>query len=81
MGLTSDQERQVLAHIQTKVAGGCPMCGNRNWSLEQDVSFLGILDPEYRQPVEGKIFPVITATCSNCFWVAHFSVKRMGVLG
>lgn len=80
MGLTGNQQQMVLNHIRSKVAGGCPMCGNRNWNIEPDLQYLGILDPEYKQPIEGSVYPVVTAMCTNCHFVAQFSAMRVGVL-
>jgi len=80
MGLTKYQQEQVRSHIKSKVSGGCPMCGQRNWNIESDLQFLGALDPEYRQPIEGVLYPLVTAVCGNCYYIAQFQAMRLGIL-
>ncbi len=80
MGLTKEQQELVMNHLDQKMGKVCPMCSNRNWKIEPDLQFLGALDPEYRQPIAGKIFPIVTAMCNNCYFLAQFSAMKIGVL-
>lgn len=50
-------------------------------SVEADVQFLGVLDPAYRQPVEGSVYPVVSVTCNDCYHVLHFSAMKLGLIG
>ena len=56
------------------------MCGNRNWTIESDLQYLGALDPEYKQPIEGSIYPLVTAMCTNCFFLAQFAAMKLDIL-
>lgn len=80
MGLSKSQTEQVLSHVRSKVTSGCPMCGQKNWSIESDLHFLGILDLEFRQPIEGKVYPLVTAVCQNCYCVIQFQAMRLGIV-
>lgn len=80
MSLTNEQQGLVMNHLQQKIGNACPMCGNRSLGVLPDVQFLGALDPEYRQPIAGKIFPIVTAMCNNCYFIAQFSAMKIGVL-
>jgi hypothetical protein len=60
--------------------GGCPICGQRNRTIDSELQYLGVLDPEYRQPVQGAAYPLVTAACDNCYFVAQFQAKRLGIL-
>ena len=79
MGLSYDQQQKITAHLQLRARAGCPLCGQRNFAIDDDVQFLGVLDPEFKQPVEGKVYPVISVTCNNCFHTLHLSAMRLGL--
>lgn len=80
MPLSADQKQRIVAHLEANLHAGCPLCGSRNMSIEQDVQFLGVIDPEYKQPVEGNIYPVVSVTCDRCFHMFHLSAMRLGLL-
>lgn len=80
MPLTSKQEKKVISHIRNKVTRGCPMCGEKNWQIEADLQFMGMLDSEYLQPIEGSVYPAVTTVCDNCFHVVQYSAVKIGIL-
>lgn len=80
MPLSESQQNQVRSHLRSKMRGPCPLCGERNWSVEQDIQFHGILDAEYKQPVEGSVFPVVSVTCDNCYYTFQLPARRLGIL-
>ena len=79
MGLSSEHQRKITAHLESKMRSGCPLCGARNFSIEDDVQFLGVLDPEYKQPVEGKVYPRVSVICNNCYYTFQLAAKPLGL--
>ncbi|MCI0339533.1 MAG: hypothetical protein L0216_00035 [Planctomycetales bacterium] len=77
MPLSSSKKDEILQHLRSKVNGPCPMCGQGNRGLDENLSFLGILDPEYKQPVAGGLFPVVVVTCANCHYVSLFAAMPL----
>jgi len=80
MPLSQPKLDKVVRHLQSKVRAGCPLCGERNWNVEQDLHFLGILDPEYKQPVQGSVMPTVTVTCQNCYFCFYLPAMKLGIL-
>jgi len=80
MPLSQLQQDEVVRHLQSKLRSGCPLCGERNWSVDQELHFLGVLDPEYKQPVQGNVMPIVTATCQNCYFCFHLAAMKLGLL-
>ena len=80
MGLSEQQAQVILDHIRAKARGGCPLCGQRAWKVEPELSFHGVFDPEYKQPVQGRIIPMVDVGCPNCFFTFQLPVMRLGVL-
>lgn len=78
MGLSESQKAKLTNHLHNNVQG-CPICGSKSLSLG-DVTFQGLLDPEYKQPVEGSIYPLVTVMCDNCYHVFQFAAKPMGLI-
>jgi hypothetical protein len=80
MSLTTIQQQRVIAHLNSRIRSGCPLCGSRNLTVDADLQYLGVLDAEYKQPVEGKVYPVVSVTCDNCHYVVHLSAMKLGLL-
>ena len=62
------------------MGAGCAVCGARNWNIEQELLFLGLLDPEYKQPVEGRLLPLVAVNCAQCYQVVFFQAMALGLL-
>jgi hypothetical protein len=80
MAMSHEHQQRLLSHVQSKLKAGCPLCGARDMTIEDTVQFLGLLDSEYRQPIEGTVHPVVAVVCNNCFHVMHFSALKLGIL-
>jgi hypothetical protein len=80
MPLTNEQKTRVQQHLQ-RFLRECPVCGGLAWSWEtEQLNFLGVFDMDYKQPLAGKILPLVSATCKNCYYVAQFSAMNLGLL-
>ena len=80
MALSEQQKVAIMDHLKAKLKGGCPLCGEKNWSVESDLHFHGVMDAEYRQPIEGKALPMVSILCTNCMATFQFQAVRLGLL-
>lgn len=80
MTLSDEKNKIVLEHLNNNTNHMCPMCGKNRWKQMPDLQFLGMLDPEYKQPIEGKALPVVVISCENCHFLAQFSAMSLGIL-
>lgn len=80
MPMSSAKQEKIINHLRTKHRGACPHCGEREMSVENELHFLGTLDAEYKQPIEGSVFPVATVICNNCFYAFHLSAMKLDLL-
>lgn len=80
MPLSQDQLDAVMRHVRGTVTNGCPMCGRRDWSIDEELHFTGVLDSEYREPVQGQLTPLIMVTCKNCLFSYHLPAMKLGLL-
>lgn len=82
MGLAKDKKDLIINHLQNKISKTCPMCNTLvKWEIQgDDLQYLSTFDTEYFQPIAGKIYPIVTAICDNCFFVAQFSAKKIGIV-
>lgn len=80
MPLSESQVNRVVAHLRSKITNGCPMCGRRDWNVDKELHFSGVLDPEYRQPVQGAIVPLVLINCTNCYFSYYLPAMRLGLL-
>ena len=79
MPMTGDQMDRITEHLRASGLSACPICGGSQWEIQQDVGYLGILDVEYRQPVEGGTLPVVQVSCEDCYYTFHLSAVRLGL--
>ena len=46
------------------------------WTYDEDPHFVGILDVEYKTPIEGKVFPLVSVYRSNNHYERTEEVER-----
>ncbi|MBU6400343.1 MAG: hypothetical protein KGS61_08495 [Verrucomicrobia bacterium] len=80
MNLSESDQQRIKDHLNIKLRNGCPVCGERNWNVNPHLTFQGILNKEYKQPVDGSVFPLVGITCRNCGYLAQFVAQSVGVL-
>lgn len=71
---------RVLSHLKGKIRSGCPLCGSTDWTVDENLQFMGVLDPEYKQPVQGSITPLVMVSCNNCLFSFHLPALKLGLL-
>lgn len=72
--------KRIQSHLHSKMKNGCPLCGGREWSVSEDLHFVGILDPEYKQAENGRIAPLVMVTCTNCQFSFHMPAMAFGII-
>jgi ssDNA-binding Zn-finger/Zn-ribbon topoisomerase 1 len=78
--MNADQKQKIEVHLRSKFRNGCPICSGKNFGIDNDIQFLGALNAEFKQPIEGAIYPVVGVSCNDCYFTAHFSASRLGLL-
>ena len=80
MPLSPEQQEKIKRTLSLTLQRPCAVCGGKNWEIQGDLSFFPILDPEYKMPIEGKIYPVVLVVCTSCNNTLSFSAMKMGLL-
>lgn len=80
MPLSYDQQNKIKEALTSTLQNPCAVCGARNWEIHSELSFFPMLDPEYKTPIEGKVYPVVLVVCTSCYNALSFSAMKMGLL-
>jgi uncharacterized Zn finger protein len=79
MALTKPQRETVLASLHRKVTGACPMCGQRNWTLGDEVVGSMATSLHGGVGIGGPLIPMVQVVCNNCGFVAHHAIGALGI--
>lgn len=79
MPLGYGENEKIKAHLEGK-NNNCPLCGNNNWGIFDEVVSLACFDIEYKRIIEGKLLPVVLLICSECGNVRQISALKVGLL-
>jgi hypothetical protein len=78
MQLTDAQVEMISAHFKDKLNGaGCPLCGNKNWSL---ASLVGELREHGAFMPGGRSMALIAVVCEKCSGVQFLAARLLGVM-
>lgn len=44
----------------------CPMCGNNNWNISEDMMTMLGVDDKKSIRLGGKVIPIVAVTCNEC---------------
>ena len=80
MALSQEQNERVVNHLRSKIRNACPMCGERDWDVDGEMHCSGVFDPEYRQPVQGSMVPLVMVVCKNCYFSYYMPAIRLELL-
>ncbi len=80
MPLSEQKLQVVFEHLKSRVKAGCPLCGDRNWTVDANLQFMGVFDPEYKQPVQEDITPLVMVTCNGCQISFHLPAMKLHLL-
>lgn len=79
MPLTSQQQKKIMDWFTRKKAGmTCPACRANDWAVNNIVT-TGVWR-EGRPTADGEVTPMVQMICKNCYYIAFFAAKPMGVV-
>ena len=81
MSLSTDQLKKIVEVLETKLkVGTCPGCGEKDWSLVNDLTNL-VLQPNPQGPLMlgGRSMPCIVLTCKVCGNTQFYNAILLGV--
>jgi len=76
--LTEEQKQKVIAHLQAKFAGACPICLTQAWTIGPLVHALPWASGAIA--LGGGAVPMVVVVCNNCSFVAHFAAVPIGIV-
>lgn len=83
MPLGYSENEKIKAHLEGK-NNSCPLCGNNNWGIFDEVVSPVCFDIEYKRIIEGKLLPVVLLICNEfcneCGNVRQISAMKVGLL-
>lgn len=78
MKLNKQKFEEILAK---KWINGCPMCGGKNWSYDENLITTPIqLTENIGLNLGGKVLPLIAVCCENCGCTIFVNGKTINVL-
>ena len=67
--------------IKKKWIHGCPMCGGKNWTLDEKMMVTPIqLNEDRSYRFDGKILPLTPLICQNCGYTLFMNTLVVGAL-
>lgn len=79
MALTDRQKNTIQTNLQSKIRGTCPMCGQSNWTLGEEVVASNTTSLQGGMAIGGQFVPMVQLICNNCGFVAHHAVGVLGI--
>ena len=80
MTLTDSQLETIRQNIQKNTTGLCPMCGNRTWTIDQNIVTNMVTSLSGTTEIGGgPIIPLVRVICNICGFVAFYALGRLGV--
>jgi len=87
MDLTPEIKEKLIAQLNYKftkdgaVSLKCPMCGNQQFVLVEEGFTARDISRNYEQrQIGGQGIPSISIICTNCGYIADFSIGVLGLL-
>jgi predicted nucleic-acid-binding Zn-ribbon protein len=83
MPLTNEQQEKVKRHLSsyfTSYGCKCPVCENRNWTIENELAVYQTFDTQYKMIIEGQVIPVALISCNTCHYTLPFNAMKLGLL-
>lgn len=79
MTLTESQKGTILASLQAKIKGACPLCSHSNWTLGDNVVAATTTSLGGGMVIGGPFVPMVQLICTNCGFVAHHAIGALGI--
>ena len=79
MALTDRQKQTIQNSLQGKIRGGCPLCGQMNWTLGDELVSANTTSIQGGMAIGGPFIPMVQMVCQNCGFVSHHAVGALGI--
>jgi len=79
MAMTDRQKDLVVQQLRAKVRAGCPICGQGNWTVGDEVVICTTSSLQGGVAIGGPVIPMVQVVCNNCGFVAHHAVGALGI--
>lgn len=76
--LTPEQKKKLIAHLNAKMKGACPICLSQSWTIGPLIHALPWF--EGNLVLGGGAIPMAVLVCTNCSFVAHFAAMPLGLV-
>lgn len=80
MALTDRQKDTIQQALKGKIQGGCPMCGDRSWQLQDSLVHTPAVSIGGSVSLGGgNLIPLAQVICTNCGFVAFHAAGGLGI--
>lgn len=79
MALTDRQKATVTQNLQSRIKGPCPMCGQQQWTIGDEIVAATTTSLGGGMAIGGPMVPMIQVICNTCGFVAHHAVGALGI--
>lgn len=73
---------KTVSKLKDAVGGypACPFCSNRTWSVGDQITLTGSIDPETNNINPASGVPGVPLVCDNCGYTASINPKAVGAM-
>jgi ribosomal protein L37E len=79
MAFTDKQKNAILGNLRSKIRGSCPMCGQGNWNMQDELVACVTTSLQGGMAMGGPMVPTIQVICTHCGFVSFHAVGALGV--
>jgi predicted nucleic-acid-binding Zn-ribbon protein len=77
--ITNRQLDRITTWIESKTNSTCPFCGNRNWTVDDELGSLPAYQSEAPSVQLDRGYTFVLVTCEHCGFTAPFAAKKIEV--
>lgn len=79
MALSEEIKEKIEEKIKPFLPN-CPLCGQKGWSVSDNIYAYPIIEMEKKVLLFEKAFPAILIDCNYCHYVLSFHAKKTGII-
>lgn len=80
MPISKAAEGKITKWLSSKLTRGCPMCGQQNWTILDELQMASNIDLQSKGVSMGTGIPLVLTTCNHCGFVAPYLAGKLGLL-
>lgn len=77
--ITNRQLDRISAWLEERTSGSCPFCGNRSWTVDDELGSVPAYQSEDPQVQLDRGYTLVLVTCDHCGFTAPFAAKKIGM--